>query len=287
VVGAFYFIYHQLKTKNTENWHVLFDKLTLVSGFLVLLFTIFNWFFEVLKWQYLVHCFTNISFKKAFEQTFAAYTTSVFTPARVGEYGAKALYYPKKNTKQIVLLTFLGSGFQMFVTCLFGVLGLFLAGYFSWAFLFLGAVLVGFLVVFSLKNISFKGISIQKGILKIKELPKSNLQKVFLFSLVRYLIFSHQYFLLLYISGISVDYFSCMAVIFIMYALVSIIPSLQIADVVVRGGLSVFLFQKIGIDEWLVVTVTGVMWLLNVVIPVILGSFFVLNIQVPIVKKIN
>jgi len=90
--------------------------------FLVIL-SIFNWFFEILKWQNLVSFIKNISFFEALKQSLAALTASLFTPNRIGEYGAKAAYFTKPLRKRILLLNLLGNIAQMTTTLVFGIIG--------------------------------------------------------------------------------------------------------------------------------------------------------------------
>src|SRR5690606_38876186 len=90
----------------------------------LLILTVFNWFFETLKWQTLVDVIERISFKNALEQSLGALTASLLTPNRIGEYGAKAMYVSPKFRKKILLLNFIGNMMQMSVTLLFGIVGL-------------------------------------------------------------------------------------------------------------------------------------------------------------------
>ena len=99
VVAAFYFIYQKL-TKNsdldfTDFVQFFIEKrlFSLKTIIFLLILTIFNWFFEILKWQELVSSIKKISFKQALEQCLGSLTASLFTPNRIGEYGAKAIYF--------------------------------------------------------------------------------------------------------------------------------------------------------------------------------------------------
>lgn len=65
-----------------------------------------------------------------------------------------------------------------------------------------------------------------------------------------------------------------------MYLLVSVIPMLFIFDVVVKGGIALFLFEFAGVDALIILSVITLMWLLNVVVPAVFGSFYVLNFNV-------
>jgi hypothetical protein len=56
-------------------------------------------------------------------------------------------------------------------------------------------------------------------------------------------------------------------------------PSFQFLDFAVKGSVAVYFFGLLGVNEWIVVFITALMWFLNVVIPVLLGSYFVLNFK--------
>jgi len=64
-----------------------------------------------------------------------------------------------------------------------------------------------------------------------------------------------------------------------MYFLVSTVPTIFIFDVVVRGGVAVWLFSFAGISDLMVLSTVLVMWILNFVLPSIIGSYFVIAYQ--------
>jgi hypothetical protein len=66
-----------------------------------------------------------------------------------------------------------------------------------------------------------------------------------------------------------------------MYILASIVPTISIFDVVVKGSIAMFLFSYLDVNEFIVLSTTTLMWLLNFVIPSIFGSYFVLNFKLP------
>ena len=220
VIGAFYFIYNKLTTNNNLDFNEFITFLTKNKVFssqniLVLLFlSTFNWFLEVLKWQSLVSSIKKISFSEALKQSLGALTASLFTPNRIGDYGAKALYFSASYRKRIVLLNFIGNMMQMAITVLFGVFGLyyFITEYqvdFSFLrvsrFLIIISV-VSILSIFGLKQKRFKikGFSIEKIIDFIKNLALRIKIYTFVLSLLRYLTFSFQFYFLLGIFGIEV-----------------------------------------------------------------------------------
>ena len=98
---------------------------------------------------------------------------------------------------------------------------------------------------------------------------------------MRYVIFSFQFYYLLKIFGVDISYFAAMIVITSMYFLASIIPSISIFDVVVKGSVAVFLFSFIEVNELIVLSTTTIMWLLNFALPSLFGSYYVINFKLP------
>ena len=112
-------------------------------------------------------------------------------------------------------------------------------------------------------------------------MPSKIIIPVFVISVVRYLIFSFQFYFLLQLFGVHVSYFNAMTVITSMYLLSSIIPSIFIFDVIIKGSIGVYLFAIVGVNEFTTLSVITIMWLLNFVLPSIFGSYYVLNFNLP------
>jgi len=124
-----------------------------------------------------------------------------------------------------------------------------------------------------------RGFYFNKIVLFFKSLPKSIIIKTLFFSIIRYLIFSHQFYYLLQLFGVDLDYFILIKLIFAMYLFASIIPSLPMFDWLIKGSVAVFVFGLIGVNELIIVTITSLMWLFNFALPAIIGSYFVLNFK--------
>ena len=290
VSGAFYFIYRQLADSDQLDWRkflTLFHKNQSVGGILFLLLLSFlNRFFEILKWQNLVGSFRKISLSEATVQVLGALTAGIFTPNGLGEYAGKALFFEKDLAKKIVFLNLVCNGVQMVLTIIFGIFGLL---YFNTAFtiittktitLFFGLLFLLVLASFILKTITIKGYSLQKLAHKINQLPKSVHRKNIALGLCRYLVFSHQYYFLFVAFDVHLPYLILMSAITSIYFLASSLPSFQFLDFAVKGSVAFYFFGFLGVNEWIVVFITTLMWLLNVVIPVVIGSYYVLNFKI-------
>jgi len=97
VISAFYFIYQKV-TSNPELQFADFlaflhknDVFSLKNITFLLILSVFNWIFEIIKWKKLVTSIKQITFFEALKQSIGALTVSLFTPNRIGDYGAKAL----------------------------------------------------------------------------------------------------------------------------------------------------------------------------------------------------
>lgn len=293
VVGAFYFIFKKLSANNQLNWLDFTDILAENKVFsvrnilLLIMLSTLNWLFEILKWQYLVITVQQISFKRAMEQSLASHTASLITPNRIGDYGAKVIYFHSKIRAKIILLNLFGNLSQMTITLIFGIMGLFFfvnkypirIDYFRITqvlfFVIVTLVLVGY--VFNKTSFKIKGFSWVEIKAFLLDLSRKLMQNVLLLSLLRYLVFSFQFYLLLIFFGVDLNYFNAMIIISSMYLLVSVIPMLFIFDVVIKGSIALLLFSFAGVDAFVILCIIMLMWLLNVVLPTIFGSFYVLN----------
>ncbi|MBN9283632.1 MULTISPECIES: hypothetical protein [unclassified Flavobacterium] len=289
VGGAFYFIYNQLMHNDQLDWEkfiALVKSKQSFGAFAFILFLSFlNRFLEILKWQNLVSVIAKITVGAASKQVLGALTAAIFTPNGIGEYAGKALFFEKSQTKKIVFLNLICNGIQMVLAVVFGIFGLL---YFNTVYnvitsqtvlILFGLLLLLFGILFSVKKITIKGYSIEKLIHKINEIPKKVHRKNILLAVARYLVFSHQYYFLFLLFDVDLSYFLLIATITSVYFLASSLPTFQFLDFAVKGSVAVYFFGLLGVNEWIVVFISTLMWFLNVVLPVIIGSYFVLNFK--------
>ena len=288
VGGAFYFIYSQLANNDKLDWDkfiILFQKNQSVVGIsFILLLSILNRFFEILKWQNLVSYLHKISLPEATKQVLGALTAGLFTPNGVGEYAGKALFFEKSKARKIVFLNLICNGIQMILSIVFGTIGLWVLGYSYFTFSFWLLAIGFWLLAFGLKKFAIKGYSIEKLIHKINEIPKSIHQKNIFLAVCRYLVFSHQYYFLFLAFDVDLPYFTLMATIASVYFLASSLPTFQFLDFAVKGSVAVYFFGILGVNEWIVIFISTLMWFLNVVLPVIIGSYYVMNFKTKIAQ---
>ncbi|WP_340064965.1 hypothetical protein [Ascidiimonas aurantiaca] len=280
VIGAGVSIYFNL---NTRDLHALWGSNSLLayrffsfSTLCVLgVFTLVNWALECHKWQILASVITPVSFTEAVRQSLIAFTASLLTPNRIGEFGIKPLFFTKDAFKKGVLLTIIHHFSQFTATLLFGFLG------FLWLkpmviLLFPSLNIPGlFEVVLPVILILIWLLPVNKLIrLKQEEVTKVRVPyyKSMALSGIRYLIFTHQFLFLISLTHTAFNYLELIAVISGFYLLISALPVIAFMDVVIKGGVAVWWFGFFGVNKTDILLIITVMWVFNFVFPAIAGS---------------
>lgn len=306
VAFALFFLFKQLTDKTTidqfnstdvinqmkEHWFIMF---------FVLIMMFLNWFLEALKWQFLIKKIENISLIKSLRAVFSGITVSAFTPNRVGEYGGRVFCLDTADRIQAVLITVIGSMAQLLTTIFFGSLGvLLLPNYLPEFSEIISSMNISFSILVSitfLVNLLFVFLFLNTPVLsrvlsKIKFLNKyekyntvfafysaKELTKVLLFSVARYLVFTTQFFILLLVFGVEISYLDAIVLIMTMLFIVSIIPTIAITEIGVRGSVAIFLFGLVSLNTIGIISATLVLWIINLLLPALIGTFFIFSLK--------
>lgn len=289
VAGAYYVISDKLLHSGNLNGHLWMDRLNDFGPdsfsfiLLLILLSLINWWLEILKWKTLVSSVSNISILQASKQSLASLTASLLTPNRIGEYGAKAIYYSKDYRPKILFLNFLANTSQLLMTILFGLAGLLILGN-----LFpipaptlkvipsaLGVLIISVFILVVFQKIWFPYF--RKIKLSFKRISYQIKKEAFVFASLRYLVFSHQFYVFLLFFEVDLHYNIAMPLIFSMYLISSLIPGFVLFDWLVKGSVAVTLFTVFGVNDILILSVTASMWILNFAIPAVIGSYYVLT----------
>ncbi|MEL1245644.1 hypothetical protein AAEO56_15325 [Flavobacterium sp. DGU11] len=289
VGGAFYFIYSRIADNEQLDWSRVTEAASQENApmviSLILLLTFLNRFLEILKWQNLVSWLQPISLGKATEQVLAAVTAAIFTPNGIGEYAAKALYFKKQQAKDIIFLNLVCNGAQLIIAVLAGIAGLavFNALYHviatSILLAIIGAIFGVCVLVFASRNITIKGYSMQRLFAKVGEMPKAIHRRNIVLAIGRYLSIIHQHYFIFLLFGVDLPYPVMISAIAGVYFLGSSLPTFQLLDFAVRGSVAIGFFGILGVNEWIMVFAATLQWMLNIVLPVSVGSYFVFRFK--------
>ncbi len=292
VLAAVFFIWHKIANDEQMDFQDFLNNLVKYKVFsfenviILIVLTIVNWYFEILKWQNLSSHVRENSFRASMRESLASFTAAIFTPSRIGEYGAKCLYYTRAAWRKIIFLNFLGNTAQLFATYFFGIAGLIflitsldLPLPFFNAILVIGLLLGPFVLYWVMKRfkIRLKGYSIRRLEESFNNVSKKIRWKTILYASIRFLIFTHQFYFLLVLFQIDRPYSLLISAVFGTYILASIIPTMIIFDAFIKGGFAVWIFGFLQVPQIVVLSIVLTVWILNFGLPGLAGSFYVLK----------
>ena len=297
VFFSFYFIYHQLvENKSFEELDisVLIDIVKKNKVYIVgvILMMFLNWLVEALKWRYMISKIENISIMTAYRAIFTGITVSTFTPNRIGEYGGRVFCLEQGDRIKAVFITVLCSMSQLLVTILYGSISLFILfdeilidkTFLSVSLL----ILLNLFLLFSYFNIShivnflgkFKLIKSFKKYLEVLVMYNyKDLIIAFIYSNTRYFIFSLQFIILLHVFGINISFIDAILSVMLIFFFITITPTITIAEIGVRGSVAIFVLGLFSSNDIAILSSTTLLWLINLIIPAIIGSFFIFSLK--------
>ncbi len=258
-----------------------------------------NWAFETLKWQQLIKNFENLSFWQTYKAILAGVTFSIFTPNRVGEYGGRVLMVKAENNWKAVIATLVGSFSQLLILLAFGLLGLifFINGYLKvdayilYSILFLGGLSIA-LMLFCFFNVDLivpiakripyaeKFKRFVKHVKVLKKYTSKELGISLFFALARYVVYTLQYYFLLRFFGIDIPFFAAIASIATIFLFQTSIPHPPLTGLLLRGEIALEIWGVFEVNEISVFATTFGLWVLNLIIPALIGMIFIANINV-------
>lgn len=263
-----------------------------------------NWSCEALKWKVLINHIQPISFFRSFRAILSGLSISLAmnTPNGSGEYVGRVLYIKEGNRIRAVTLTFVGSLSQLIITMFMGTVGVFvlrnsfispLESNAILSRLSVTAIIYGCLVFTLILSVIYFEISYLTRFLeklpwvskfayfiqKLEDFGWKELLKVLGISFLRYMVFVVQYILLLQVFNVGLGIVTSFWLITIMFLALAIVPTIALAELGVRGKISIFLFGLFSTNTLGIVLTASAIWLINLVVPALAGSLFILGIK--------
>ncbi|WPU99289.1 lysylphosphatidylglycerol synthase domain-containing protein [Mucilaginibacter sp. cycad4] len=301
LIIAGWFIYRQFNKKNNDlkqfehfASQISTTHVVIVMA-LVILLMFLNWFLEALKWRYITKTLINISVWEAVEAVFCGLTWAVTTPNRLGEYGGRVMFLPPRKRVPGIFAMGVGSFSQGSVTNVLGVMAMiwFVANYIhanlvlAWGVTAIGVIIAAVQLVFYF-HINW-AVTLLDRVWFIKKYHRffevigryhtHELIKIMGFSIARYVTFSMQYCLVFQLLMPHMAVVPMMLMLMLFFVVSSAIPSLDLFDIGVRGFTASHLFVYVTDQNIAVIAGVSSIWLINLFIPAILGSLFVLKLK--------
>ncbi|MBS1650462.1 MAG: hypothetical protein JSU07_00490 [Bacteroidetes bacterium] len=299
LIGALSFSFIFIKLKNVfhnENATVTLQNILTLNNISVFIACValfpLNWGIESYKWKLITTQIESISFLTATKSVYSGVCLGNMAPGRATEFIAKVFYFKNENRPKITLLHFVNGLFQLSITILFGITSFL---FFSKIYLLsqalvytvfgVSAVLCLLFIIVLLK-INYFLPFIETKILKRNHIENINFKfnislliKLFILSLIRYLVFIIQFLLLVKVFGcdtLSVDLISGICIYFL---LTTVIPMFSFIEAAVRAAIGLVVFGGNDLNEFSVIFITTSLWLINIVFPSIIGYFLLLRLN--------
>jgi uncharacterized protein with PQ loop repeat len=285
-VLSIWYIFQKLTNADTTlNFDSLVTKTNWLYFSAALLLVIFNWGIEAAKWKYMIQKIERISYPTALKSILSGVTISIFTPNRMGEFAGRVFYLKNADKLKATFISLIGSGFQLLITLLTGIIaGLIYYNQNDASFLsiisvnnvlfILVIVLLLTIISYLLRNSILKKI---KDVLHLFSFKERSV--IFSLSLLRYMVFSFQYYLILQVFGIDTGLLNSFILIVLTFFVTSAIPSFALTEITVRGAASVYFFSTISSDTSSIITSSIVLWIINLAIPALIGGVFIWDLK--------
>ena len=300
-------IYHQIIQQ--KDLYATWKNITVSFGinqWLIIAASVFlmpiNWGLEAYKWKLLVKGIEDISFAKAFRAVFTGQALAFGTFNGIGDFVGRSIYMNEGNRIRSVSVTMVGSLSQTIATIVFGTSGLFYLRFFFpskinlfsglslfWVdgllYILLIVTILTFVLYFNLplvtklvEKIPFVSRYVY-FIQKVEDFHWKELTTILNLSVARYIIFILQYLLLLHIFKVNGNLWHEVWLISIMFLMLTIVPTMALAELGLRGKLSIQLLGLISNNTIGIVFTSAGIWIVNKVIPALAGSLFILGIK--------
>lgn len=315
LILTFYYLYNQLVYKhNLASISMYFQNIVEEKNFTFLLSIVIvllpvNLLIESYKWQFVIAKLEKVSLVNALKAVMAGISVSMFMPYRMGDFLGRIFILKKANRIQASLSSVLGSISQLIATIIYGIVAIVLffpeimkrfdytLNFWIYSGVILTAVLILAILIFAYLNFSAFSVIIKKINRKVyNKIAKyievfslysvRDLLKILILSMLRYLVFSFQFYVLLKLFGIPLDFFHAMLLIAIIYLLISGVPTIALSELGVRGTISLYVFQmyfgKLITESNFsngVISASSAIWIINLAFPALLGIIFIFRMK--------
>ncbi|MDA9773571.1 flippase-like domain-containing protein [Saprospiraceae bacterium] len=277
-----------------DNFIDQFTKTYKAENLFFLLFAILlmplNWILESAKWKYIIGLLHKMSWKEAISSVFQGTSLGVITPGRVGEYGGRVIQLPAEYRAFGVFSTFVSSLAQNTINVLGGIIAILLIDV-KYADVFIsmetftrGAIAILVMILFLYFSVNKLWVWAMKISFVEKYLANRAFENFFplwnlrgkcmlLFqSFLRYSVYVLQYYLLLKAFGIPLEDPRIVFGIMLIFAVQTLLPLTPILQFTVRGSIAITILTPFISGSETVLAMSYTMWLLNLLIPAIVGA---------------
>lgn len=247
--------------------------------FLVLLMPL-NWWLEWKKFKIMVSSMKDENDSNNKSAFYAGMLTGFLTPAMVGNFIGRNMYYPKSDRWRLTVYTMMGNYAQFVISITIGGLGLLYLHFdhhqhylSTWQLALTITLIILPLALFIFCRPILQFLPLQRAqtaALALKNGPSMN--SLFGFSALRYLVFLLQFSLAL--SAFSNQFSLIICVwISVVFLLVTLAPSLFLGKIIIRESIAVAVLTLVGFEATPVLFASLSTWVINLILPNLWAAF--------------
>ena len=272
------------KVAHNENFNqysadirIQFEKVTFFEWAVLVLLFLLNYLMEAIKWQNLLASWSPISIFKSYKSVLIGQAFAFFTPARSGDYVGRILLLPPGSKIKGVAQLAWSSYAQLIITISIGSITLFFnLPFFPWIKWFMPLGLIAALFVYFHPG-QFKGWLNKINKLQIENKLKLNLLVI---SFLKYIVFVLQYTWAVSMLNIPIAPINLWIALGVLFLLLSIIPSISLTDLVIRGQIILVLLEPYYNNSLMLICLSTIIWAVNFLLPAIIGAFLLINFRI-------
>ena len=287
VIAAWGYLIYKLVTY--DNYAALTEQFRHAGTYewlcLIVSFCLFpvNRLLEAWKWQYLVRHIEPMGILEAQRQVYFGAVAGFITPYKLGEYPARTLlfHHTQQNWLSAVVLGLIGGYAMTTVIVLLGlpsavksVSNIDLSTSIGATLLLAAALLIGLPWVMNrLSKRTWKNQKTQLLVQQLGRLNAADIIMVLFISLLRYACFLLQLWLCMRFCSIELSAGDWLNSLLLYYLLITVTPSVPLAEVAVRGSWAIAVFGVYGKQVTAAATIAAILlWFINTIPPVIIGG---------------
>ncbi|MDP4619034.1 MAG: hypothetical protein NWS87_00800 [Sediminibacterium sp.] len=256
---------------------IQFEKVTFFEWAVLVLLFLLNYLMEAIKWQNLLASWSPISIFKSYKSVLIGQAFAFFTPARSGDYVGRILLLPPGSKIKGVAQLAWSSYAQLIITISIGSITLFFnLPFFPWIKWFMPLGLIAALFVYFHPG-QFKGWLNKINKLQIENKLKLNLLVI---SFLKYIVFVLQYTWAVSMLNIPIAPINLWIALGVLFLLLSIIPSISLTDLVIRGQIILVLLEPYYNNSLMLICLSTIIWAVNFLLPAIIGAFLLINFRI-------
>lgn len=299
-IAAYAYLVYRLVT--FDDYSAVVDGFSAAGGYewlcllLILLLMPVNVCCEACRWQLLLRGVESVSLLDAHRQVYYGYVGAFVTPGRVGDYPARVLLLrDSSHWSAAVVMGGVGVLAMYLVEIVLGVpawvllsryeLGVPMRDVLVAVLVVLLMMTVVFVAVRRLPRYAWCGARLRQCCEGASRLSGRDLLQLLLLSVLRYVVWLVQLSLALRFSGVVLTPVELLMAIPAYYLLLGVVPTVPVADIAVRGSLSILVFGVFSPNTAGIAIAIVVIWIINTMLPMLVGTMVKKNNLQPILTN--